>query len=738
MAPNAPTNWSGYPNQRIRAAINSKLRRFSSVLSVALLLVGTSSGRAELPLIRFDRLFPIGASAGTTVQVEQAGGDTDGVTELLFDHPGIKAEHVRENRVFKVTIAIDVPAGTYDCRLVGRFGVSNPRLFQVTHGLQDVEEKEPNDEASQAQHVPINSAINGMSDQNGEDWFRFEAKRGQRVTVECHATRLDSTMDGMLTLTNSAGKPLASNSDYFGADPFLDFVAPEDGEFFVKFHDLTFNGGAPYRLVISDRPHVENVFPRAITAGQSATLKVLGRNLGSGAKPSAAKIVDAPLDEIALPVMAPTDVFDSQSYRFLEHPSDHSPLPTAGTCTLTGFQWRPEFPGVGPSLNAQRMLVTKETVTIEAEPNNDFNKAQPITLPAIVAGRFDEPRDADWYEVIVPENGNYAVEVFCERISGRADPVVVAYDEKRNRIIEFDDFGHRQQAFDGHLRDPVGMFSLVKDQKYRILVQERNGRGGPRCQYVLSLRKPQPDLYVAAIHSQNPGPGHLTLWKGGTAYLDIITHFREGLSGSYTITAEGLPPGVHFAPSTTDDQRGTFVLWSDENAADIVAPIKLFATAKVGELTLRREVRPYTRVWNQANLNSSRPTREQLVAVRETAPYSLELVPNQIEIEAGKTIELKVQAKRFWPEFKNSINLIPLAFKGQFQMPNTTIAADTNDVTIRITVQQGTRPGEYTMSVLGQAQVPFNKAKDAKDRPNTLVSMASRPVTIKVTEPPKK
>ena len=124
--------------------------------------------------------------------------------------------------------------------------------------------------------------------------------------------------------------------------------------------------------------------------------------------------------------------------------------------------------------------------------------------------------------------------------------------------------------------------------------------------------------------------------------------------------------------------------------------------------------------------------------MRETAPYSLELVPNQIEIEAGKTAELKVQAKRLWPEFKNAINLNPLSFKGNFQMPNTTIAADTNDVTIRITVQAGTRPGEYTMSVLGQAQVPFNKTKDAKDRPNTLVSMASRPVTIKVVEVPKK
>ncbi len=709
-----------------------------SSLSVLILVELLSvAAYAELPLIRFDRLSPIGAAAGSTVEIEVLGGDIEEMKSLRFDHPGLKAEFVKE-RFFKVSVAADMPAGTYDVRLVGRFGVSNPRLLAVSHGLTDVAEVEPNNEPEKAQLVVINSAINGSSDQNGEDWFRFEAKRGERVTVECLAMRLDSTMDGTLTLTNKAGKPLASNSDYFGADPFLDFVAPEDGEFFVKFHDLTFNGGAPYRLVISHRPHVENVFPRAITAGQSASLTVLGRNLGSGAKPSAARITDVPLDELTLPLAAPADLLDLQTYRFLEHPTDHSVSPTAGTCTLTGFQWRPELPGVGPAMSAQRLLVVRDPVTIEAEPNNEFEKPQPITLPAIVAGRFDQPRDADWFEVTVPENGNYAVEVFCERLCGRADPVVVAFDEKRNRVGEHDDFGHRQQAFDGHLRDPVGMLSLVKDHKYRILVQERYGRGGPRYQYVLSLRKPQPDLYVAAIHSQNPGPGHLTLWKGGTAHLDVVTHFRDGHNGPYTITAEGLPPGVFCSPTTTDDQRGTIVFWSDENAADIDAPIKLIATAKIGEQTVRREVRPYTRVWNQANISSSRPTREQLIAVRETAPYSLELVPNQIEIEAGKTAELKIQAKRYWPEFKNSINLIPLSFKGNFQMPNTTIAADTNDVTIRITVQAGTRPGDYTMSVLGQAQVPFNKVKDAKDRPNTLVSMASRPVTIKVTEPPKK
>src|SRR6266481_2163569 len=95
---------------------------------------------------------------------------------ILFDHPGLKAEFVKTSG-FRLTMAADVPAGTYDVRLVGRFGVSNPRLFAVSHGLTDVAEKEPNDDAATAQKVPINSAVNGTSDGNRDDVYRFSAKK---------------------------------------------------------------------------------------------------------------------------------------------------------------------------------------------------------------------------------------------------------------------------------------------------------------------------------------------------------------------------------------------------------------------------------------------------------------------------------------------------------------------------------------------------------------------------------
>src|SRR5207249_11804785 len=134
----------------------------------------------------------LGAAAGSTLEVQfTQGADMEEVKSLLFDHPGLKAEFVK-NSIFRVTIAADVPTGTYDVRLVGRFGVSNPRLFAVSHGLTEVTKKEPNDDPASAQPVAVNSVVNGTSDQNREDVFRVPLARGRRVVIECQAGKLDS------------------------------------------------------------------------------------------------------------------------------------------------------------------------------------------------------------------------------------------------------------------------------------------------------------------------------------------------------------------------------------------------------------------------------------------------------------------------------------------------------------------------------------------------------------------
>ncbi|MGI8981522.1 MAG: PPC domain-containing protein [Pirellulaceae bacterium] len=721
--------------------VSSVAHAFRISVAALWLLVGSGAAVADLPFPRLDRIAPLGAAAGSSVEVEIQGADLEDVKSLRFDYPGLYAEPVpMKERTFKVTVAADVPAGTYDVRAVGRFGVSNPRLFAVSRGLVDVAEKEPNNDAATSQVAQLNSAINGTSDGNDQDLFKVPLKKGQRVTFDCQAQRLDVQMDASLAVLSPAGSQLAASGDYHGRDPFIDFVAPQDGDYLVVTSDLTFRGGFPYRLVISDRPHVENAFPRAVQLGQNTELTLLGRNFGSAGKPSPQTLFDLPLEEAKFPLAAPTDANDLGLFRFLEHPTAHSVQPSAATCTVNGWQIRPSLAGQD-SLNAMPLLLVDSPVSLEQEPNDKQDQPQTLSLPAVVSGRFDQARDADWYEFQVAENGAYGLEVYCERLGGQADPYAVLVDDQGNRVQEFDDFGHRMGPFDGHLRDPSGSLNLTAHKKYRLLVQDRYRRGGARYQYVLSIRKQRPDFYLAAIHPQNPSPAGLNLWRGGAVYLQVIMHQRDGWSEGITITAEGLPPGVHSIPTSlfSENQCG-FVLWADENAAEFTGPIKLIATAKRGEETIRREVRPYTRVWNDGSGGgaTSRPTRELTLAIREKAPFALRFAAEQLQIEAGKKVQLKLALSRLNPDFKEKLTLLPLPLPGNIKITAPEIPAGASEAAIDIEIQPGIRPGNYTLSLVGQGQVPYAKDAAAKEKPNLLVSLPSQPLTITVLPPAAK
>ena len=691
-----------------------------AVLCVALIPCVAS---ADLPSPRLDRVFPIGIAAGSSIEVEVSGADLDEPKALLFDHPAITAEPIKD-RKFKVTVAADVPEGTYDLRVIGKHGVSSPRLFAVSHGLKEIVEKEPNHDPTTAQPVALNSAISGTTDGNKDDVFKFPAKKGQRIVLDCQAGKLDSMLDGTMTLTAADGRLLASNGGYNGRDALIDFVAPADGDYLVAVHDLSYRGGLPYRLVITDRPHVDFVFPPVLQSGRPQTVTVYGRNLGPGAKPSAWTVGGLALEEKEETVTAPSEVLTRGLFQFTDHPTTHSVLPTAATATITGFQ-----------VHGVPVLVTTDPVSREIEPNDDPKHPQPIALPAVVAGRFDRDRDADWYEFETGADGQYAFEVYCERIAGRADPYLVILDEKDNRVAELDDFGPRVEAFDGHLRDPSGTVNLSGKKKYRVLVQDRYRRGGARYQYVLTIHNPVPDYYVALIHSQNPGPGGLTVRKGGAAYVEVMIQRKDGFNGPVTIAAEGMPKGLHMTPTTiAGDTRGALVFWADPDAPDSAGPVRLTATGVSGKTTLTREVRAYTRVWPQPDMNSSRPTRELVVAVAGTAPFALQPAADQVEVMAGQKAEVKYLLDRA-AGFTGSVTVSPLVFPGPIKANQVTVTDGKSDATMSFDVSNGAPPGEYTLAVRGQAQV---SVEGPKGKMNTLASLPGRPIKLVVRPAIKK
>ncbi len=280
--------------------------------------------------MRLGTVFPAGGQQGATIDVEVSGFHFDTVSQLHFSDPGISAQlqpaqpaadpaaaeaaaketekHGRTQK-FRVSIAPQVKPGIYDVRAVGSQGVSNPRAF-VVGTWPELVEIGRNNQPNQATEIPLGSVVNGRTEEQTDvDYFRFHAQAGQRVILDCSAYRIDSRLDAVLVLYNSAGEELERSHDYLRRDPLIDFTAPADGEYLVAVRDLVYAGSRRnvYRLSVGQAPHLDFVFPPAGMAGSDARYRLFGRNLPGGQPTGSFSIDGKPLEMLEVSIPLPAD-----------------------------------------------------------------------------------------------------------------------------------------------------------------------------------------------------------------------------------------------------------------------------------------------------------------------------------------------------------------------------------------------------------------------------------------------
>ena len=196
-------------------------------------------------LPRLDGIFPLGGRRGSEIAAQVQGRNLGGVSAI------------------RALLAPDAPLGFREMRVLTPSGyVTNAALFAVDELAESVE-KEPNDRFAQANGVGLPSAVNGRIEKKGDrDWFKFQAKAGQRLVLETFASRLGSPLDALLTLHGpttpaaeegggaSPGARLAVNDDAVGSEARFAFTFPADGEYSVELRDLSARGGPDfaYRL----------------------------------------------------------------------------------------------------------------------------------------------------------------------------------------------------------------------------------------------------------------------------------------------------------------------------------------------------------------------------------------------------------------------------------------------------------------------------------------------------------
>ncbi len=614
---------------------------------------------AELPVARLDTVFPPGGKSGSEIDLVATGADLDEASALHFTHPGITAT-LKPDKHFAVTIAPDVPPGLYDIRVSGALGVSNPRTFVVGE-LPEIVKTKPCDKPEAALELPLGSVVNGTATAATGDYFKFSAKAGQRVLIECAAPEIDSRLSPVLAVLDSAGRELATSR----RGGLLDFTAPTDASYVLRLHDLAFAGGPEhfYRLTLTTGPHADFVLPDIVQPGTKTKLTFFGRNLPGGTPASLAGLDGQPLQKIEIEVDVP-----AMSEARADGPADPA------SAAFEGFSYR--LKTAQGTANPVFISFASAPIVAEREPNNQPPEAQKITPPCEISGQFFPGADVDSFTFDAKKGDVFWIEITSQRLGLPTRPaLLIQRDNADLQEIVSTDANVGGKRFDTASNDSAGRFEVKEDGTYRLRVRDLFGglRSDPRSVYRLSIRRESPDFRLVAVVEPPPtkdddrtaAPRSALIRGGGTIPIKVVAFRRDGFAGNIDIAAEGLPAGVTSYPTKilAGKSDGLLLLTASEAAARWVGPIRIVGKAKIGETELACEAQAGAVLWSVADYNNdpvqARLTRDFPLAVSgtEAAPVSVDPVEDKVwEVAAGAKLEIPLRITRRG-EFKEALKL---------------------------------------------------------------------------------
>jgi hypothetical protein len=695
----------------------------------ALLLLVSTALFAQAQL-RLHTVSPAGGKVGSTFNVSVTGEKLDELSGLQSSHRGIAGEKTGSN-TFKITIEKDVPPGTYDVRVLGKSGASNPRAFAV--GVLDEVAKVKNS-LGNPQSIALETTINGRTETNAVDYFRFEAKQGQRVLMRCDARKLDSKLEPVLTLADNGGREVAHSR----SGGLLDYTPTSDGEFVLRLHDVTYRGSPEffYRLSVGTFPHIDYALP--IANGTKAKFALFGRNLPGG------KVVDAK----AKPALERMEVKLAADDPVLRKPLASMPAQSA----LDLFEYR-----IGAS---EPVLLRFPTAPVlgEQEPNNTLAAARKITVPCEIAGQLFPNGDRDWFSFEAKKGEVFWIEVVSHRLGLPTDPFVLVQRATTNGAADVLELNDSEANFGGpefnttH-RDPSGKFEVKEEGTYLVQVRDlfTQSQRNPALVYQLTIRKPSPDFRLAAVpvaavpakkDAKDVGVSTTSLRRGETLPIKVIAFRRDGFDGEISVVAD-LPDGVAAVPCVIEKGKTSALLFLTA-AADAAASeglVTVRGAATVGAESLSCTAAPITIVWGTADPAVEAPVSRiaasgSLSVTEASVPVRVHAASNVIDTATNRAVKINFLIERSESFSGGALKLKPFGFAALDSVPELDVDAKATNLVLQIDLREKKVPvgtHSFALQVSPQPAPSSDKSKKAKELPPAFYS---EPVVLRVKPAP--
>ncbi|MGE3808044.1 MAG: hypothetical protein AB7K24_25570, partial [Gemmataceae bacterium] len=470
-------------------------------LGLLLLTADSSSGQKlkinpnpQAPQVNI--LPQLGLLRGGSVELELTGARLNEPTGVWTDIPGAKATIPTDNNngkdQAKLRIKLEIPKetepGYHAFRLATQAGISNLRLIYVDE-LPPVVSTGKNRSLESAQPVNVPCAVSGRIDPEASNYFKFQAKAGERLSFEVLGQRLGSTLDPQLTLFDAKGRELpgAHSNDAPGlqTDPRLTHTFKEAGDYLVQVRDAQYKGGGEhgYLLRIGDFPCATTPLPLAAKRGSKTTISFAGTSVDG-----------APAVQLQVPA-------DPQASAVWVFPRGKNGLPGSPV----------------------ELLVSDVDEVLEQEPNNEPAKATRIPVPGAVTARFLEKGDRDDFVFTAKQGQAFAIEAQTHERHSPAEIYLIIKDAKGKELAK------TNPAQPARLN-----FTAPADGDYHLVVEHLLYWFGPNEVYRLVVQPVEPDFELEL------GLDRYDIPQGDGAAVPILID-RKGYDGPIELNTVGNP-----------------------------------------------------------------------------------------------------------------------------------------------------------------------------------------------------
>jgi hypothetical protein len=677
------------------------------------------------------KVWPVGMQRGTTATFTLDGRNLSDIKAVIFDSQGIRAnvtqivdvaekaamaragvdlvalvpQGKKQSATIELTAAREVAPGLHWFRIRTPLGTSNLMPFDIGSfpevDLHPMMAGAPPEVAPQPVTLPA-TLVGTITVPGQIDHYQFDGRAGEQLVFQVVASQLGSKLESLLVLRNASGRVLDQSGEYDNRpDAVLTYRLPESGKYTLSVSDREKSGSADdyYRVNAGPLPHITQVFPLGVRAGEPATVTVDGVNLGG-------------VHEVRVDPPKSADGWTT------------IPLAVEGNG--------------GWSSNTIRLAVANDPEIFEREPNNLPAQAQIVSLPVTINGHIaggaqaGGAADEDYFRFRAHKGENVAIQVVAARLGSPLDSVIEVLDAQGHpipratvrclyettttlsdrdsrspeiRLTSTTGFHEGDYLMVGDELDQVERIPdqpdadvtlrsadrlrwallgtspdvhAVNTPVYRaeILPPDaefppnglpvfhltwRNDDGGPGygSDSRLDFIAPQDGDYIVhlkdvrgmegadfayrlSLHDADPDfrlradPANLNIPQGGSTFVTVTANRAPGYDGPIAITVQGLPAGVTASPATIPaGQDSTMILLS----ADASASFNTVPTTY--------------KIVGHATING----REQMRIANEDAPLELaSVIPppdvvvtadaGPLTLEPGKDVKITLHVER--------------------------------------------------------------------------------------------